>query len=240
MTPTRTTTKNVAMNNIFNFTNTMIINKQPDSDAIFGNFFRMLSLATSDPEGCVRLRPDMDMNAQDFADYFHCQPDEVNKSITLLQKLNLISVKDGLIKVTVWDPKPTAGQHAGLPDTNYRPAKPGMIPLEHLPVEHQRILGCWNKLPLIKMTGLYPALKSQLDYMLQFYGEKSIIDAICIISHCPFLLNQAENSTGWFITFKWMLEDSHFESILAGDYLDRDDPLKAKLQGEYEEGNVEQ
>ena len=72
-------------------------------------------------------------------------------------------------------------------------------------------------------------------HMLAFYGEKSIIDAICIISHCPFLLNQAENSTGWFITFKWMLEDSHFESILAGDYLDRDDPLKANLQGEYEE-----
>ncbi len=80
------------------------------------------------------------------------------------------------------------------------------------------------------MTGLYLPLETRLEELLQYFGEHNIINAICIISHCPFLLNKADNSTGWFITFKWMLEENHLERILQGDYLDRNDPIDEELQ----------
>lgn len=249
------------MSKIFNLNNTLTIHTQPDADAIFGNWCRMLTLAVKDPEGYVRPHPNQPMNAKDFAQYFHRPLLSVEKTIMLLEEMNLISVRNGLIKVNACAADNTQTQKAeSAPhrkdiypqksETMYSdllsarteksaplhnepypaPTKPGMIPLDMLPPASQRILTCWNKLPLIKMTGLYLPLETRLEELLQYFGEHNIINAIYIISHCPFLLNKADNSTGWFITFKWMLEEDHLERILQGDYLDRNDPMNEELQ----------
>ena len=219
-----------------NLKNTLLIHNQPDADAIFGNWYRMLTLAVKDPEGYVRPSPDYPMNAQTF---LHT----VEKTIDLLETMNLVTIRDGFIKVNVCAAENNLA-HDPQDKTLHKETNParnkfGMIPFDSLPPASQRILTCWNKLPLIKMSGLYPALQNRLEELLQLYGEQLIIDAICLISHCPFLLNQAENSTGWFITFKWMLEEDHLDRILAGEYLDRNDPMKAELRGEYEEDEEE-
>ena len=221
------------MSKIFNLNNTLTIHTQPDAHAIFGNWCRMLTLAVKDPEGVVRPHPNQPMNAKDFAQYFHRPLPSVEKTIMLLEQMNLISVRNGLIKVNacaaenvqpqITDftphheeiysqesealyPEPPSSRiekSAPLHKEPYRaPTKPGMIPFDRLPPASQRILTCWNKLPLIKMTGLYLPLETRLEELLQYFGEHNIINAICIISHCPFLLNKADNSTGWFITFK--------------------------------------
>jgi hypothetical protein len=231
------------MSDIFNLKNTALIHNQPDADAIFGNWYRMLTLAAKDPEGYVRPNPDYPMNAQTFAQYFNRPLQTVEKTIDLLEEMKLITVMNGAIKVNACAEVNglTQNQQDKTLHKETYPArnKFGMIPFDSLPPASQRILTCWNKLPLIKMTGLYPALQNRLEELLQLYGEQLIIDAICLISHCPFLLNQAENSTGWFITFKWMLEEDHLDRILAGEYLDRNDPMKAELRGEYEEDEEE-
>lgn len=233
------TSDKTILSDIFNLKNTVLIHKQPDADTIFGNWYRMLTLAAKDPEGYVRPNPDCPMNAETFAKYFNRPLQTVEKTIGLLEKMKLITVRNGAIKVNACAEANDLTQ-SHQDNTMHKETYParnkfGMIPLDSLPPASQRILTCWNKLPLIKMTGLYPALQNRLEEVLQFYSEQEIINAICLISHCPFLLNQAENSTGWFITFKWMLEEDHLDRILTGEYLDRNDPLKAELQGEYED-----
>ena len=74
------------MSKIFNLNNTLTIHTQPDADAIFGNWCRMLTLAVKDPEGCVRPHPDQPMDAKAFAQYYHRPLSSVQKTITLLEQ----------------------------------------------------------------------------------------------------------------------------------------------------------
>lgn len=245
-------TAETIISDIFDIKNMAVISSHADSDSILSNWFRMLTLALNDPDGCVRSNPTLPMNAQSFANYFHCPLDSVIKTIEILQKLNMITVTNGLIKVNACR-QASSESFAGCDkyedddceevleeeinnelytESDASPAnnRYGMIPFESLPPACQRILNCWNTLPLIKMTGLYPALLKKLNDRIEKYGEEEIINAVYLVSRSPFLLGKAENSTGWFITFKWMLEEFHLEYIMEGRYLDRKDPLRAKLR----------
>ena len=232
---------------IFNISNTITIDMQPNADLILGTYYRMLTLAVKDPDGCVRVSPDHSMSMRSFAEFFNCPLSDVEKAVPMLQEMKMITVRDGTIQVNAFSV--TDAQNNSQTDSSTGPAplsvtkeetvsghktatyaRSTMIPLENLPPVSQHILSCWNKLPLIKMKGLYPSLEKNLEYLLRTYTEEDFITAICIIKRSPFLLNKAENSTGWVITFKWMLEEDHLASILDGTYLDRNDPLKAKLQ----------
>ena len=51
--------------------------------------------------------------------------------------------------------------------------------ISHKPVsKYQRILDAWNKLPLRKFTGLVPLLQKKLQYLLQRYGEETIVKTV--------------------------------------------------------------
>ena len=75
------TSDKTILSDIFNLKNTVLIHKQPDADTIFGNWYRMLTLAAKDPEGYVRPNPDCPMNAETFAKYFNRPLQTVEKTL---------------------------------------------------------------------------------------------------------------------------------------------------------------
>lgn len=81
-------------------TMTAIVTVNPDGVAILGAYNGMETLAREDPEGCVRLSPDLPMDKAALACLFRCTEDVVEKTIEVFEKLGRLSVKDGLIRIT--------------------------------------------------------------------------------------------------------------------------------------------
>ena len=52
-----------------------------DANTVLGIWFRMLTLAIHDPEGCVRLTPGLHMATAELAAWFHCTEDAVEATI---------------------------------------------------------------------------------------------------------------------------------------------------------------
>lgn len=78
---------------------TAILTTNPDGVAMIGAWDCMKTLATSDPEGCVRLSPSLPMDIPALADYLHCSIDIVNKTLELFGQMQWLTVKDGLIRI---------------------------------------------------------------------------------------------------------------------------------------------
>jgi hypothetical protein len=76
-----------------------ILNANPDGVAIIGAWNSMETMAREDPEGCVRLCPDLPMDNAALATFFHCSEAIVAKTVEVFKKLKKLTVKDGLIKV---------------------------------------------------------------------------------------------------------------------------------------------
>ena len=81
-------------------TMTAIVAANPDGVAILGAYNGMETLAREDPEGCVRLSPDLPMDKAALACLFRCTIAVVEKTVEVFEKLGRLSVKDGLIRIT--------------------------------------------------------------------------------------------------------------------------------------------
>ena len=93
--------------------------------------------------------------------------------------------------------------------------------ISHKPVsKYQRILDAWNKLPLRKFTVLIPLLQKKLDYLLERYGEETIVKTVERIGSSDFLLGKKAGRT-WTVTLGWLLEPGNFAKVLAGNYFDK-------------------
>ena len=88
-------------NTVLDFkTMTAIVASNPDGLAILGAYNGMETLAREDPEGCVRLSPDLPMDKAALACLFRCTIAVVEKTVEVFEKLGRLSVKDGLIRIT--------------------------------------------------------------------------------------------------------------------------------------------
>ncbi|MDY6291647.1 MAG: phage replisome organizer N-terminal domain-containing protein [Succiniclasticum sp.] len=94
-----------------------------------------------------------------------------------------------------------------------------VIPLKNLSETCQRVIREWNKLPLPKYKGLLPALAEKLKFLLQKYGEPTLLKTIAKIADSRFLLGKKGNST-WSASLAWLLEPDHFAKVLSGKYQD--------------------
>ena len=104
---------------------------------------------------------------------------------------------------------------AAISDARTREA----TPLAELSETEQNILNAWNSLPLDnRFDGLFPAMRKQLQTLLERYGEEALLKAIANVGDSPFLLGCSRNSRGWVITFDWFLVPEHLENILQGKY----------------------
>ena len=72
-----------------------------DINAILATWFRMLALASRDPEGCVRLTPGLQMDTEALAGYFHCTGEAVEATIQVMEQLQLLNrVEDGTLRLS--------------------------------------------------------------------------------------------------------------------------------------------
>ena len=71
----------------------------PDGLAVIGMWNGMKTMAGEDPDGCVRLNPNLPMDIPALAAFFHCTVSIVEKTVELFGKLNRLTVKDGLIRI---------------------------------------------------------------------------------------------------------------------------------------------
>ena len=340
-------------------TMTAILTANPDGISMIGVWNGMKTLASADPEGCVRLNPGLPMDSAALASLFHCAVGIVEKTIAVFDKIHCLSVEDGLIRITgygnsngvsrnavvseedkakkreynrlrkaAWrekqkqmkqnEPKPETEYKAGSPETdaaatwdnvgnnacvpcdnawnnpvvtcdttcdtydsvcdmcdspwdscdnsvensmdtgfpqcdmmcdndcdnecdtdtyynndiynkhiNNKYTLPALsadkhirvIPLKNLSETCQRVIREWNKLPLPKYKGLLPALAEKLKFLLQKYGEPTLLKTIAKIADSRFLLGKKGNST-WSASLAWLLEPDHFANVLSGKYQD--------------------
>ena len=72
-----------------------------DINAILATWFRMLALASRDPEGCVRLTPGLQMDTEALAGYFHCTGEAVEATIQVMEQLQLLNrAEDGTLRLS--------------------------------------------------------------------------------------------------------------------------------------------
>ncbi len=324
-------------------TMTAILTANPDGISMIGVWNGMKTLASADPEGCVRLNPGLPMDSAALASLFHCAVGIVEKTIAVFDKIHCLSVEDGLIRITgcgnsngvsrnavvseedkakkreynrlrkaAWrekqkqmkqnEPKPETEYKAESPETNAAATWDNVgnnacvpcdnawnnpvvtcdttcdtydsvcdicdtacdtgtcdnniynnhinnkytisalsadkhitnkysssslsankhirvIPLKNLSETCQRVIREWNKLPLPKYKGLLPALAEKLKFLLQKYGEPTLLKTIAKIADSRFLLGKKGNST-WSASLAWLLEPDHFANVLSGKYQD--------------------
>lgn len=77
-----------------------ILTANPDGISMIGVWNGMKTLASADPEGCVRLNPGLPMDSAALASLFHCAVGIVEKTIAVFDKIHCLSVEDGLIRIT--------------------------------------------------------------------------------------------------------------------------------------------
>lgn len=71
----------------------------PDGVSIIGAWNGVKMLAASDPEGCVRMTSGLPMDTAMLAGLFHCSECIVQKTLALFEKLRLLTVTNGLIRI---------------------------------------------------------------------------------------------------------------------------------------------
>ena len=97
------------------------------------------------------------------------------------------------------------------------------IPLTDLPEVYQNLLHAWNGLPLQKkLKGLYPDVMQKLHSLLQEFGEASLQKALRMVAESPFLLGKSSGSSGWVISFGWLLKPGNLKKVLDNKYRNRE------------------
>ena len=71
----------------------------PDGVSIIGVWNGVKMLAAADPDGCVRMSSSLPMDTPMLAGLFHCTESIVQKTLSLFEKLRLLTVTDGLIRI---------------------------------------------------------------------------------------------------------------------------------------------
>ena len=71
----------------------------PDGVSIIGVWNGVKMLAAADPDGCVRMSSSLPMDTPMLAGLFHCSECIVQKTLALFEKLRLLTVTDGLIRI---------------------------------------------------------------------------------------------------------------------------------------------
>ena len=90
----------IAINPVLDFQSmTAVLTLGEEGLPILGAWTGMEALARMDPEGCVRLNPNLPMDIPALAAFFHCTVSIVEKTVELFGKLNRLTVKDGLIRI---------------------------------------------------------------------------------------------------------------------------------------------
>ena len=82
----------------------------------------------------------------------------------------------------------------------------------------QSIITAWNDLNLQKVTVVKPETTryTLLSARLNEYGVEKVLEAIGNIKYSAFLRGQ--NSSGWIITFDWLIKPNNFIKVLEGNY----------------------
>lgn len=336
----------------------LAIYTNPDGISIIGAWNGVKMLAATDPEGCVRMTSGLPMDTSMLAGLFHCPESIVKKALVLFEKLRLLTVKDGLIKIAdctnvnesdiIPTPKDDKSKDANThkrelarlrqakrrarqklekkqqkenatatPETKcdeardekrdshavtrdmrdsqrdkttqnrmntasadgvteratqrdtrdnsntvnnninalntlnalkaykhlsfyarekeksetnsfnpsgncvpWHPKENGeKIPLSQLPETVLNVLHEYNKLPLPKYNGIIPSLLEKIQYILQRYGESTVIKTIAGIANSAFLLGKTENSS-WTASLSWLMDAKNFAKVLSGKYRD--------------------
>lgn len=107
---------------------------------------------------------------------------------------------------------------------------PTFIPLAKLPEVYQKIITAWNNLPLpekLKLKGLFTDRAQELYTLLKQFGKAAVYKAIRTVAECPFLLGKSANSSGWIISFGWLLKPHNMEKVLADKYRDTEKYYKS-------------
>ena len=74
-----------------------ILNRGAESALLLGAWCAMEAIAEEDPEGCVRLNPDVPMDASALGDFLHCPVETVENTIGLFRQLRKLTLEDGII-----------------------------------------------------------------------------------------------------------------------------------------------
>ena len=76
-----------------------ILNRGAESALLLGAWCAMEAIAEEDPEGCVRLNPDVPMDASALGDFLHCPVETVENTIGLFRQLRKLTLEDGIIRI---------------------------------------------------------------------------------------------------------------------------------------------
>ena len=76
-----------------------ILNRGAESALLLGAWCAMEAIAEEDPEGCVRLNPDVPMDAAALGDFLHCPVETVENTIGLFRQLRKLTLEDGIIRI---------------------------------------------------------------------------------------------------------------------------------------------
>lgn len=76
-----------------------ILNRGAESALLLGAWCAMEAIAEEDPEGCVRLNPDVPMDASALGDFLHCPVETVENAIGLFRQLRKLTLEDGIIRI---------------------------------------------------------------------------------------------------------------------------------------------
>lgn len=76
-----------------------ILNRGAGSALLLGAWCAMEAIAEEDPEGCVRLNPDVPMDASALGDFLHCPVETVENTISLFRQLRKLTLEDGIIRI---------------------------------------------------------------------------------------------------------------------------------------------
>lgn len=76
-----------------------ILNRGAESALLLGAWCAMEAIAEEDPEGCVRLNPDVPMDASALGNFLHCPVETVENTIGLFRQLRKLTLEDGIIRI---------------------------------------------------------------------------------------------------------------------------------------------
>lgn len=76
-----------------------ILNRGAESALLLGAWCAMEAIAEEDPEGCVRLNPEVPMDASALGDFLHCPVETVENAISLFRQLRKLTLEDGIIRI---------------------------------------------------------------------------------------------------------------------------------------------
>ena len=146
----------------------------------------------------------------------------VNNNINALNTLNALEAYSHL-SFYAREKDKTETKNSFNPSGNCVPWHPKengeKIPLRQLPETVLNVLHEYNKLPLPKYNGIIPSLLEKIKYLLQRYGENTVIKTIAGIANSAFLLGKTENIS-WTASLSWLMDAKNFAKVLSGKYRD--------------------